>query len=99
MEFRDYSDSGPFELWTYHWNFIFLIVKCDVTNLEHVPSGSESSPTIDSSNFMNWKTFPASVIFWPAIKTSISVSQPVDPTMLNRVDKGTIPGKAILLTI
>jgi hypothetical protein len=56
-EFRDYSDSGPFELWNFHPNFIFPIVKCVPANLEHVPAGSESSPGIDSSNFMNRKMF------------------------------------------
>ncbi len=58
MEFRNYSDSGPFELRNFHLNFIFLIVKCVPANLEHVPAGSESSPTIDSSNFTNQKMFP-----------------------------------------
>jgi hypothetical protein len=57
-EFRDYSDSGPFELRNFHRNFIFPIVKCVPANLEHVPTGSESSPAIDSSDFMNRKTFP-----------------------------------------
>jgi hypothetical protein len=57
-EFRDYSDSRPFELWNFHQNFIFPIVKCVLANLEHVPAGWESSPSIDSSNFMNRKMFP-----------------------------------------
>jgi hypothetical protein len=39
-EFRDHSDSGPFELQNFHRNFIFLIVKCVPANSEHVPSGS-----------------------------------------------------------
>jgi hypothetical protein len=56
-EFRDYSHSGPFELWNFHRNFIFLIVKCVPANLEHIPAGSESSPAIDSFNFMNRKMF------------------------------------------
>jgi hypothetical protein len=58
VEFRDFSDSGPFELRNFHWNFIFPIVKCVPTNSEHVSSGSESSPAINSSDFMNRKTFP-----------------------------------------
>jgi hypothetical protein len=57
-EFCNYSHSGPFEIQNFHRNFIFPIVKCVPANLEHVPTGSESSPAIDSSNFMNWKTFP-----------------------------------------
>ncbi len=36
----------------------FLIVKCVPANSEHVSSGLESSPAIDSSDFMNRKTFP-----------------------------------------
>ncbi len=56
-EFHNYSDSGPFELWNFHRNLIFSIVKCFPANSEHVPAGLESSPTIDSSNFMNQKTF------------------------------------------
>ncbi len=98
-EFRDYSNSGPFELRNFHRNFIFLIVKCVPANLEHVSSSLESSPTIDSSNFMNRKMFLPSVFFWPVKKISSRTWQPVDRTMLNRVDVGTIPGKAILLTI
>jgi hypothetical protein len=62
MEFHDYSDSGPFELGIFI--VFFLIVKCYPVNLEHVPSGSKSSPAIDSSDFMNQKTFPPSVFFW-----------------------------------
>jgi hypothetical protein len=54
-EFHNYSKSGPFELQNFHRNFIFLIVKCVPANSEHVSSGSESSPAIDSSNFMNQK--------------------------------------------
>ncbi len=49
----DLLDSGIF-----HRNFIFPIVKCVPANSELVFSGSESSPTIDCSNFMNRKTFP-----------------------------------------
>jgi hypothetical protein len=57
-EFCDYSDFGPFGLRNFHWNFIFPIVKCVPTNSELVFSGSESSPAIDCSSFMNRKTFP-----------------------------------------
>jgi hypothetical protein len=56
-EFCNYSDSGPFELRNFHQNFIFLIAKCVSANSEHIPTGSESTPTIDSSDFMNQKTF------------------------------------------
>jgi hypothetical protein len=87
-----------FELQNFHWNFIFPIVKCVPANSEHISSSSESSPAIDSSNFMNLKTFPPSVIFLPSKKISSHISQPVDPTILNCVDVDTIPGKAILLT-
>jgi hypothetical protein len=47
-----------FELRNFHWNFIFPIIKCVPAISEHVFSGSESSPAINSSNFMNQKTFP-----------------------------------------
>jgi hypothetical protein len=47
-----------FELWNFHRNSIFPIIKCVPANSEHVFSGSESSPAINSSNFMNRKTFP-----------------------------------------
>ncbi len=57
-EFRDYSKSRPFEPHNFHRNFIFLIVKCVPANSEQVSSSSESSPAINSSNFMNRKTFP-----------------------------------------
>jgi hypothetical protein len=99
VEFRNYSYSGPFELLNLHWNFIFPIVKCFLANSEHIPSGSESSPAIYSSDVMDRKTFLPSVFFWPAKKISSRISQPVDVTMVNFVDVGTIPGKAILLTI
>jgi hypothetical protein len=56
-EFRNLSDSGPFELRNFHPNFIFPIRKCVPANSEHVFSCSESSPAINSSNFMNRKTF------------------------------------------
>jgi hypothetical protein len=59
-EFHNHSNFGPFELRNFHRNFIFLIVKYVPANSEHVPAGLESSPAIDSSNFMNWKTFPPS---------------------------------------
>jgi hypothetical protein len=58
VEFCNYSNSRPFELWNFHQNFIFSIVKCVPANSEHIPAGSECSPTIDSSNFMNQKMFP-----------------------------------------
>jgi hypothetical protein len=56
-EFHDYSDSGPFELRNFHRNLIFFIVKCVPANLEHVSTGLESFPAINSSDFMNQKTF------------------------------------------
>jgi hypothetical protein len=40
VEFRDYSDSGPFELRNFYRNLIFTIVKCVPANSEHVPTGS-----------------------------------------------------------
>ncbi len=98
-EFHNQSNSGPFELQIFHWIFIFLTVKCVPTNSEHISSSLESSPTINSSDFMNQKTYPPSVYFSPARKISSHVSQPVDPTMHICVDVCTIPGKAILLTI
>jgi hypothetical protein len=56
-EFCNYSNSGPFELQNFHWNFIFPIVKCVPTNSKHVPAGSKSSPAINSSDFMDRKMF------------------------------------------
>jgi hypothetical protein len=98
-EFRNYYDSGPFELQNFYRKFIFPIVKCVPANSEHITSGSESSPTIDSSDFMNRKTF-LPFLFFLALQVDIyCIPQPVDPTMLNRMDVGTIPGKAILLPI
>jgi hypothetical protein len=38
--------------------FYFFIVKCVPANSALVFSGSESSPAIDCSDFMNRKTFP-----------------------------------------
>jgi hypothetical protein len=67
-EFRNLSNSGPFDLRNFYQNFIFLIIKCVHANSEHISSRLESSPAIDSSNFMNQKTFPPSVFFWPAKK-------------------------------
>jgi hypothetical protein len=98
MEFRNLSNSGPFELRNFHWNFIHPIVKCVLANFEHISSGFESSFAISSSDFMNRKTSPRFLIF-PAKKISSCMSQPVDPTMLICVDVCTILGKAILLTI
>jgi hypothetical protein len=62
-KFRNSSDSGPFEPRNFHQNFIFLIIKCVPANSEHISSGFESFPTINSSNFMNPETFPPSVFF------------------------------------
>ncbi len=56
-EFRDYSGSRPFELRNFHQNFIFPVVKCVPANSELIPAGSESSPAINSFNFMNQKMF------------------------------------------
>ncbi len=55
MEFHDYSDSGPFELQNFIGILLFLIVKCVPANSEYIPAGSESFPTINSSEFMNCK--------------------------------------------
>ncbi len=62
-EFRDYSNSGPFELQNFHRNFIFPTVKCVPINSERVSSNLESSPAINSSDFMNQKMFPPSCFF------------------------------------
>ncbi len=69
-EFRNYSDSGHFELRNFHWNFIFLIVKCVPANFEHVSSCLESSPTINSSN-----TFPLYISVVSGIKFRASTHQ------------------------
>ncbi len=72
--------------WTpeiFHRNFIFPILKCVPANSEHVSSGSESCPTIDSSDFMKRKTFLPSQFFWPTMKISSHISQPVYLTMHN----------------
>ncbi len=53
----------PFELWNFHRNFIFWIIKCVPAYSEHVPAGSESSPAIDSSD-MNQKTFRLLFLRW-----------------------------------
>ncbi len=42
-----------------------LIVKCVPANLEHIPTGLEAFPAINSSDFMNWKTFLPFVFFGP----------------------------------
>jgi hypothetical protein len=59
-EFRDYSNSGPFELRNFHWNFIFPIVEWVPANMDHFPAGLKSSPAIDYYNFMNRKTIAPS---------------------------------------
>jgi hypothetical protein len=74
-EFHNYSDSGPFELQNFHWNFIFPIVKFVPANAEHVPAGSESSPTINSSDFMHWKTFLLYLFVASGIKILDSTDQ------------------------
>jgi hypothetical protein len=56
-EFHNYTNSGPLELWNFNQNFIFPIVKFVLANTEHVPTGLESSPGINSSNFMHRKMF------------------------------------------
>jgi hypothetical protein len=75
VEFRNYSNSGPFELRNFHRNFIFLMGKCVPTNSEHISSGLESSPTIDTSDFMNWKTFPLYMSMASGIKFLDSTHQ------------------------
>ncbi len=49
--------------------------------------------------FHESENIPAITIFWPAKKISSRISQPVDLTMLNCVDVGTVHGKANLPTI
>jgi hypothetical protein len=79
--------------------FFFPIVKCVPANSEHISSDLESSPAINSSNFMKQKTVLPSVCFGLPKKISSFISQPVDPTMLIHVNVGTLSSKAILLTI
>jgi hypothetical protein len=98
-ESHRYSDSGPFELRIFHLNFIFPIAKCVPANLERIPSGLESTLAINSSDFMNRKTFLFFEFFWPAKMTSTHIPQLADPTMLDHMDVGIIPSKAILLPI
>jgi hypothetical protein len=73
-EFCNYSDSGPFELRNFHRNVIIPIVKCVPANLEHVPAGLESSPTIHFSVFMNRKTF-LPFIFCPPLSHLLVLSR------------------------
>jgi hypothetical protein len=86
-------------IWNFHRNFIFLIVNCVPAYMERVPSGSESSPAIDSSNFMNWKTFLHFVFSWPTKRTSTCLPQPVDSTIIHCIDMGIIPDKVLMSPI
>ncbi len=63
-------------IWTpkFSSNFIFLIVKCVPANSEHIFSGSESTPDIYFSDFMNRKAFLPWVFFWPNMKISSGIS-------------------------
>jgi hypothetical protein len=63
-EFRDIPIPDLLNSRGFIRNFIFLIVKCVPANLEHISSGSESSPIIDSSDFMNQKMFPPHQYFF-----------------------------------
>ncbi len=74
-EFCNYSNSGPFELQNFHRTSIFLIIKFVPTNLYHVPTSLESSPAINSSNFMHRKTFPLYVSVASGIKILDSTHQ------------------------
>ncbi len=101
-EFRGIPQLIQFwTFWTPEFSseFIFTIIKCVPVDSEHISSGSESSPAISSSDFMNQKMFLPSVFIWPAKTISSRISQQVDTLMLICVDVGTIPGKAILSTI
>ncbi len=82
VEFRNKSNFGPFELRNSHQNFIFLIVKCVPANSEHNSSGSESSPAINSSNFMNQKMFPLYMSVASGIKFRYSTHQLFSPAPL-----------------
>ncbi len=101
LEFR--GIPGLIQFWTF-WNpefsskFYFSNRKMCSRQFKHVSSNLESSPAINFSDFMNWKTFPPSHFFWPSKKESSGISQPVVLRMLNCVDGGIIPGKAILIT-
>ncbi len=75
VEFLHCSDSGHFELRNFHWNLIFPIVKCAPANSEHVPAGIESSPAIDSSDFMNQKKVPLYMSVASGIKFQDSTHQ------------------------
>ena len=77
---------------------LFFRSKCVPANSEHVSSGSESSPAIDSSKFMNWKTFPPLVFFWPAMKIFSHVYLSRYLKIHNPVDVGIILGQGIQLT-
>ncbi len=68
-EFRDCYNFGHFQHRNFHPNFIFWIVKFIPANLEHVPASLESSPTIDSSDFMHWKMFTLFMIVASKIVT------------------------------
>jgi hypothetical protein len=57
VEFRNYSDSGPFSCRNFDWNFVFPIVKHVPANSEHVPDVLEYFPAIDSPDFMHQKKF------------------------------------------
>ncbi len=77
VEFRNYSSSGPFELQNFHRNFIFMIVKCVPANLEHILAGLESSPAIDSYNFIfhESENFPAFYFFGPLLSHLLILSR------------------------
>ena len=49
--------------------------------------------------FHESKHFPAMKIFLARHMTSASITQSVDPTIINHMDVGTTPGKAILMSI
>jgi hypothetical protein len=54
---------------------MFPIVNCVPANSEHISSALESSPAIDSSNFMNRKTFPLYMSVASGIKFRDSMHQ------------------------
>ncbi len=98
-EFHNYSNSRPF--WTPEFSSEFYFSDRKMCSRQFA-TRSLRFGILSRHWFFQFhesENFPAISIFWPAQKMSSRICQPVDPTMLNCVDIGIIPGKAILPTI
>ncbi len=87
-EFRNQSNSRPFELQNFHQNFIFPIVKCVPANSEHIFFRFGILSLHLFFQFHESENVPNISFFWPTMKISSRISWQVYLKIHNHVDVG-----------